>query len=91
MFKQIGLTQLEADKRTIVLGAGLKWAGGPAKPRSPETTGLLQMEHLLTRGVLKQEEKFEGEDAHETVYMCYSSGVMFPFVYSNIYSNIAHF
>ena len=76
MFKQFGLSHTEADKRIIVLGAGLEWAGGPAAPRKPEFAGLLRMEDLLCRGVLKQEEKFEGKDSHETAYLCYSSGMI---------------
>lgn len=76
MFKQLGLSQSEGDKRIIVLGAGLEWAGGPAAHRKPETVGILRMEDLLGRGILGQEEKFEGRDAHETAYLCYSSGMM---------------
>jgi 4-coumarate--CoA ligase len=73
MFKQF---ETEAEKRIIVLEAGLEWAGGPAAPCKPESAGLLRMEDLLLRGVLKQEEKFEGKHAHETAYLCYSSGTM---------------
>ncbi|KAF8231353.1 AMP binding protein [Tricholoma matsutake] len=74
MFKQLGLSKSDTDRRIIVLGAGLEWAGGPAAPLNPESAGLLRMEDLLNRGVLKEEEKFEGKDAHETAYLCYSSG-----------------
>ena len=76
MFKQFGLNTTESDKRIIVLGAGLEWAGGPAAPRQPEFGGPLRMEDLLCRGALEQEEKFEGKDAHETAYLCYSSGMI---------------
>jgi 4-coumarate--CoA ligase len=76
MFKKLGLSQSEADKRIVVLGAGLEWAGGPAAPCNPDSVGFLRMEDLLSRGALKQEEKFEGKDTHETVYLCYSSGMM---------------
>lgn len=74
MFQLLGVDKTEALKRIIVLGSTLKWAGGPAVPRKAETAGLLQMEDLLTRGVLEEEEKFDGKLAHETVYLCYSSG-----------------
>ncbi|KAF8231352.1 AMP binding protein [Tricholoma matsutake] len=74
MFKQLGLSQSDAARRIIVLGTGLEWAGGPAAPLDPESAGLLRMEDLLNRGALKEEEKFEGKDAHETAYLCYSSG-----------------
>lgn len=74
MFRTLGVGKAEAAKRIIILGSSLKWAGGPAIPRKAETAGLLQMEDLLTRGVLGEEEKFDGELAHETVYLCYSSG-----------------
>lgn len=74
LFKELGFEPQEANKRIIVLGSSLKWAGGPAATRRPETAGLLQMEDLLGKGVLKEEENFSGERAHETVYLCYSSG-----------------
>jgi hypothetical protein len=79
MFKQLGLSKSEACKRIIVLGAGLEWAGGPAAPRKAEFAGLLQMEDMLCRGVLEQEEMFEGKDTHETAYLCYSSGMVITF------------
>ncbi|KAF8178582.1 AMP binding protein [Mycena galopus ATCC 62051] len=74
MFAEIGLAKDEAEKRIIVLGQDLRWAGGPSAPSSPASQGLLRMEDLLNKGKLDQEEKFEGSDANETVYICYSSG-----------------
>jgi 4-coumarate--CoA ligase len=74
MFKQVGVSAAEAAERIVILGRSLEWAGGPAYPRRPESAGLLLMEDLLTRGVLNEEEKFDGKAAHETVYLCYSSG-----------------
>ncbi|RDB25422.1 4-coumarate--CoA ligase-like 7 [Hypsizygus marmoreus] len=74
VFKQLGVSKAEAEKRIIVLGAGLQWAGGLAAPDKPETAGFLHLHDLLTLGALEQEEKFEGKDADETVYICYSSG-----------------
>ncbi|KAK0483969.1 AMP binding protein [Armillaria novae-zelandiae] len=71
MFEEVGVKGDEADARIIVLGKSLKWAGGPDAPR---TTPLLHMEDLLAFGSLEEEEKFDGERAHETALLCYSSG-----------------
>ncbi|PBK78482.1 AMP binding protein [Armillaria solidipes] len=71
MFEEIGVGADEADARIIVLGKSLKWAGGPDAPR---TSSLLHMEDLLGIGSLEEEEKFDGERAHETALLCYSSG-----------------
>ncbi|KAK0441851.1 AMP binding protein [Armillaria borealis] len=71
MFEEIGVGADEADARIIVLGKSLKWAGGPDVPR---TSSLLHMEDLLGIGSLEEEEKFDGERAHETALLCYSSG-----------------
>jgi len=32
---------------------------------------------LLGKGTLQMEERFDGKDAYETVYLCYSSGMHF--------------
>ncbi|KAJ7109639.1 AMP binding protein [Mycena crocata] len=74
MLTELGLSKAEADKRIIVLGNGLEWAGGPTATPAPEAVGLLTLANLLSRGTLKEEEKFDGSAAHETVYLCYSSG-----------------
>ncbi|KAJ7350441.1 AMP binding protein [Mycena albidolilacea] len=74
MFAESGIAKAEADKRIVVLGADLRWAGGPSAPAGAASEGLVRMEDLLDKGKLDQEEKFEGPDAHETVYICYSSG-----------------
>lgn len=74
MFKQLGLSKSEAEKRIVLMPNGLQWAGGPAVAVKPELAGLLQVPDLLTLGALKEEEKFEGSQANETVYLCYSSG-----------------
>ncbi|KAK0239832.1 AMP binding protein [Armillaria nabsnona] len=71
MFEEIGVKADEADARIIVLGKSLKWAGGPDAPR---TSSLLHMEDLLGIGSLEEEEKFDGDRAHETALLCYSSG-----------------
>lgn len=73
MFKEIGVSKAEADKRIVVLSKDLRWAGGPAAAPHPASKGLLRMEYLLGMGKLSKEEEFNGKDAHETVYLCYSS------------------
>ncbi len=70
MFEEIGVKADEADARIIILGKSLKWAGGPDAPR---TSSLLHMEDLLGIGSLEEEEKFDGDRAHETALLCYSS------------------
>ncbi|PPR03178.1 hypothetical protein CVT26_008027 [Gymnopilus dilepis] len=72
--KDLGLSKTEADKRIIVMANSLQWAGGPSVPIKPELHGLLTAADLLNFGSLKEEEKFDGKLAHETVYLCYSSG-----------------
>ncbi len=71
MLKELNIEN--GDERLIVLGKGFKWAGGLDAPRSPDATGLLYLEDLLGLGSLEEEEKFDGSDTHETVYLCYSS------------------
>lgn len=74
MFKLLGVDAVEAQKRIIVLTTGLQWAGGPSAPLSAPAKGLLVMSDLLQFGALAEEEKYDGELANETVYLCYSSG-----------------
>ncbi|KAJ7039081.1 AMP binding protein [Mycena alexandri] len=74
MFAEIGFAKNEAEKRIVVLGNDLRWAGGPSAPRNPTSAGLARMEDFLDKGKLEQEEKFEASAANETVYLCYSSG-----------------
>ncbi|KAF8891748.1 AMP binding protein [Infundibulicybe gibba] len=74
MFSGLGVNNEEADRRIVVLGNGLEWAGGPAAPKKQDCHGLLRVEDLLNIGTLNEEEKFDGDRAHETVYLCYSSG-----------------
>ncbi|PBK82853.1 AMP binding protein [Armillaria gallica] len=73
MFKTIGVGS-EGDKKILLFSNSLSWAGGPDAPRSPHTAGLLRIDDLLSLGQLKEEEKFEGDLAQETVLLCYSSG-----------------
>ncbi|KAJ7099936.1 AMP binding protein [Mycena belliarum] len=74
MLALLGISKQEADRRIIVLGRDLRWAGGPSVKRSPEAVGLLTMEDLLKGGQLDQEERFDGALCNETTYLCYSSG-----------------
>jgi 4-coumarate--CoA ligase len=54
---------------------GLEWAGGPgATSIKPDLAHLIKLGDLLKLGILKGEERFDGEQSVETVYLCYSSG-----------------
>jgi 4-coumarate--CoA ligase len=72
--RNLRLTDDQVDRKIVVLGSSLDWAGGPATPRVAEAAGLLHMEDLLKLGTLAEEEKFDDKLAHETVFLCYSSG-----------------
>ncbi|KAJ6557887.1 AMP binding protein [Mycena capillaripes] len=74
MFAELGIMRDEGDRRTVVFGRDLSWAGGPAAALRPECKGLLTLHDLLSRGKLEREEQFEGARALETIYLCYSSG-----------------
>jgi hypothetical protein len=74
MFKDLGLSRKEAIGRLILLGSCLAWAGGPKSTDPKGLHEVLRMEELLQVGVLKQEELFDGDQAHETAMLCYSSG-----------------
>ncbi|KAF7378255.1 4-coumarate--CoA ligase-like 7 [Mycena sanguinolenta] len=74
MFRELGLSRNEVDRRTIVIGRDLRWAGGPTIALRPECRGLVTLFDLLLLGKLEKEEQFEGASAHETVFICYSSG-----------------
>ncbi|KAG5653509.1 hypothetical protein H0H81_012581 [Sphagnurus paluster] len=75
MFALLGVPTAEARERIVVMEAALEWAGGPSVPRTAPAIGLKTLADLLdTPGTLDQEERFDGPDAHETVYLCYSSG-----------------
>ena len=85
MLKDLGLSAHEADKRIVVMSNCLAWAGGPSSPLIPGLSGLLQVSDLLKSGSLKEEERFDGDLAHETVYLCYSSGAcLLQFTFNEI-------
>lgn len=59
----------EADiKRRIIL------AGPPSSYASVVEGEWRRMDDLLGQGQLEKEESFDGDAAHETVFLCYSSG-----------------
>ncbi|KAJ7837303.1 AMP binding protein [Mycena leptocephala] len=74
MFHELGIARHEVDRRIVVLGRDLRWAGGPTAALDPRCRGMLTLHDLLVRGKLEREEQFNGALAHETVYLCYSSG-----------------
>lgn len=61
-----------AMKRLIVIEEGVEWVNNL---RAPKRGGeVIRFEEMLEQGVLEWEEAFDGNLAHETVYMFYSSG-----------------
>jgi len=72
--QDLGVGKAEAEKRIVVMTESLQWAGGPFIPTKPEVAGLVTVADLLKLGTLKEEEKFDGDLANETAYLCYSSG-----------------
>lgn len=74
MFKSLGVDESEAKKRTIVLTTSLHWAGSTYIPAAPIAKGFATLTDFLGHGALAHEEKFDGDLANETVYLCYSSG-----------------
>ena len=74
MFQSIGLNREEAYKRIVIVGDNLGWTGGAKSPVNSTAQGPADMEELLAAGPLLQEETFSGDDAHQTCYICYSSG-----------------
>ena len=54
---------------------GLEWVEEPvATSIKPDLAHLIKFVDLLKLGTLKEEERFDGEQSGETVYLCYSSG-----------------
>jgi len=77
MLGDLGLNAYEADRRIFVMSNCLAWAGGPSIPIKSDLSGFLQVSDLLKLGALKEEDRFDGDLAQETVYLCYSSGSWF--------------
>jgi acyl-CoA synthetase (AMP-forming)/AMP-acid ligase II len=65
MFEQIGVSPADAKKR-IVLAT---WGFAGTVP-----SGYVTMDDLLGKGAVAHEERFDGQDAHQTAMCCYSSG-----------------
>ncbi|KAG6816577.1 hypothetical protein H0H87_004877 [Tephrocybe sp. NHM501043] len=75
MFALINLPPADARKRIIVMETGLEWAGGPPTLRTVAAKGLRTLRELIDAGkALQSEQRFDGKDASETAYLCYSSG-----------------
>lgn len=63
----LGYSEDDARTRCVVLDyAGLSGLPAPA--------GHLALDDLLRLGTLEREERFDGEDADEAAFLCYSSG-----------------
>lgn len=65
MFKLQNLSEAEARKRIIVID----WASTANIPK-----GVVKLTELMDKGIMEQEEPFDGELADETLLLCYSSG-----------------
>ena len=65
MLEGLGVDAEEARKRMVVMSWGENVKHEP---------GFTQLEELLGKGRLEEEEKFSGNQVHETAYLCYSSG-----------------
>ncbi|KAF8653286.1 hypothetical protein AX16_003988 [Volvariella volvacea WC 439] len=86
MLNSLGLNAAEQAKRIVVIGSDLTWAketpivsapftkvcSGP-KPNERDQE-FVKFEDLLSTGILEKEVPFEGEEADETCFICYSSG-----------------
>lgn len=70
MFKDEGLAGWES--RVVVLDN--KWLTGVEDAPHDRSSAMVGVESLTQIGKMKAEERFDGEDANETVYLCYSSG-----------------
>lgn len=66
MFKSLGLSEREVKQRVIIADYGMD--------RVPGTEQFVNIDALLGKGALKEEEKFSGELANEVAFLCYSSG-----------------
>lgn len=73
MFEGIGVTNEEARKRIWIMDR--LWEEPKEMTRiQPGLEGHGRLRDLLGKGKLIEEERFEGKDADETAYICYSSG-----------------
>lgn len=71
-FGLLGISQAEAAKRVVILSYT-----GPEKDMEralkigPQWT---RLEEFVSQGKLVEEEKFSGEQVHDSIMLCYSSG-----------------
>lgn len=75
MFKLLKISDEEADKRIWIMDQ--LWDENLPKYGTTATTTTTEgnwLSDLLHKGMLDREERFDGEDADETAYICYSSG-----------------
>ncbi|TFY60909.1 hypothetical protein EVG20_g7251 [Dentipellis fragilis] len=71
MLKLVGVGEAEAKRRVVVMqydGSGKRGTGKGVD------RDVVWLEELLAQGEEHEEEKFDGAGAHETAYLCYSSG-----------------
>lgn len=66
MFKSMNVPEHEVKKRVIIADYGMD--------RAPHTKQFTNIDDLLGKGSLEEEEKFAGEQSNETAMLCYSSG-----------------
>lgn len=66
-FKLLDMDSSEAQRRIIVADWGME-------PSQAGPQDYIRMSELLGQGALQEEEKFPGEQTHETALLCYSSG-----------------
>ncbi|KAG6902361.1 hypothetical protein C0995_000922 [Termitomyces sp. Mi166 len=71
MFRSLALSEQEITRRTVVIGPGLAWAGGP---KVDVNVPYLTLDQLLAMDPLEKEHQFNGQAANETAFICYSSG-----------------
>ena len=67
MFEQLDIDAMEARRRIIVIDWGIPSAEVGYKD-------FVSLSDLLGKGALGEEEKFTGDQVHETAMLCYSSG-----------------
>jgi acyl-CoA synthetase (AMP-forming)/AMP-acid ligase II len=74
MFRLLGISEQEGERRMIVIGHGLDWVNSDHGKKPRGTSAATAWEELLTMGSLGEEAKFDDRYGDETVFLCYSSG-----------------
>ncbi|KAJ7895352.1 hypothetical protein B0H13DRAFT_2524144 [Mycena leptocephala] len=88
MFHELGIARHEVDRRIVVLGRDLRWAGGPTAALDPRCRGMLTLHDLLVRGKLEREEQFDGALAHETATHQNMTTIMDVMITSNMFLEV---